>query len=81
MPPLRDKRRGPDLYRIGRHELSPADEVSIGLAITNANANERLGLFRRTSQSFPLQSENFWFVFPERPMINSNPTGDRNAIA
>ena len=47
MPTLEDHRRGPDLYGISHHELSPADEASIGFAITNPNAGNRQELSSR----------------------------------
>ena len=81
MPPLEDHRHGPDLYGISYHELSPADEASIGFAITNPNARNRQELSSRMPRSFTLQSANFWFVFPERFTTNSNPIGDRYAFA
>ena len=72
---------GPESYGIDHRELPPADDTSIGFAITNPNANERGGLSRRMPQSFPLHTANSWYVFPERFTINSNPIGDRYAFA
>jgi hypothetical protein len=81
MPPLEDNRRGPELNGIDHREFPPADEASIGLAITNPNANRRQRLSGRLPQSFRLQSAIPSTVFPERSTINSNPIGDRYAFA
>ena len=81
MPPLEDHCRGPELNGIDHREPPPTDETLIGFAITNPNARKRQELFSRMPRSFTLQSANFWFVFPERFTINSNPIGDRYAFA
>ena len=81
MPPLEDHCRGPELNGIDHREPPPTDETLIGFAITNPNGSRRQGLSRRMSQSFPLKTANFWFVFPERFTTNSNPIGDRYAFA
>jgi hypothetical protein len=81
MPPLEDNRRDPELNEIDHREFPPADEASIGFAMTNPNANECQGLSRRMPQSFPLQSRNSWYVIPERFTTNPNPIGDQYAFA
>jgi hypothetical protein len=72
---------GPESYGIDHRELPRADEASIAFSITNPNASNRQELSGLMPHSFPLQSANFWFVFPERSTINSNPIGDRYAFA
>ena len=81
MPPLEDNHRGSELKGIDHRELARTDGTSIGFAITNPSASNRHELSGRMHQSFPLQCANFWFAFPERFTINSNPIGDRYAFA